>query len=139
MTADKGADHRADRRGGLSSSGHRRRRLGRRGEELAVAFLEGRGCRVLARNYRCRLGEVDLVARDGETLVFVEVKTRRSLAFGGPGEAVGAAKKARLVRVARHYLYRHGLTNVPCRFDVVAVTAAGEELRAEWIRDAFRP
>lgn len=97
------------------------RPLGQAGEDAAVRFLERRGFEILARNLRSRLGEIDLIARDGPTLVFVEVKARR----GSPGEppqtGVTARKRARLARLALDYLARRWLSDLACRFDVVAV------------------
>ncbi|MBC7105406.1 MAG: YraN family protein [Firmicutes bacterium] len=94
---------------------------GRRGEEEAAAYLARRGYEIVARNYRCPWGEVDIVAREGGTLVFVEVRSRTSLAFGLPEESVDRRKRARLRRAARHYLYSRGGPADGCRFDVVAL------------------
>lgn len=116
-----------------------RRDLARKGEEAAAAWAGARGWRVLERNYRCRLGEIDLIARDGDTVVFVEVKARRGSGFGEPGEAVDGRKRARLGRVARHFLLARGLWGAPCRFDVAAVRVDRRgEAAVEWISDAFR-
>ena len=95
------------------------------GEELAVAELERRGYAILARRYRTRAGEIDIIARDGETTVFVEVKARVSDEFGSAAEAVTAWKQRRLSRMASDYLARSGLGCGPCRFDVVAIDGAG--------------
>lgn len=105
--------------------------LGRWGEDLAVAHLEAAGYEVLARNWRCRDGELDVVARCGQTLCFVEVKTRSSAAFGLPAEAVGPQKVARMRRLAGRWLTENrtgGWSGL--RFDVIAVlrTASGPEL-----------
>lgn len=94
---------------------------GRSGEDLACAFLERRGYEVLARNYRCRHGEVDIVARRSGTTVFVEVKERRGGAFGSALEAVTGAKMRRVARAAREYAARNGLSESPLRFDVIAI------------------
>ena len=103
-------------------------------EALAAAFLQGRGLTILVRNYRCRLGEIDLVARDGGTTVFVEVRARASSAFGGAAASITPAKRAKLIRAARHYLSR--LRGDPqCRFDALLIE--GDPPRIEWIRDAF--
>jgi putative endonuclease len=102
-------------------------------EEIACRYLEGQGLRLLARNHRCRHGEIDLVMRDAETLVFVEVRYRRSQAFGGAAQSVDAHKQRRLVSAAGHYLQIHP-THLPCRFDVLAI-GAGD--RIDWIRHAF--
>ncbi|MGH2347211.1 MAG: YraN family protein [Chloroflexota bacterium] len=99
---------------------HARRRLGDVGEELAARFLAERGYVTLTRNYRCAAGEIDLVCRDGETLAFVEVKTRRGSTFGMPEEAVTARKLARLEAAGQDYLQRLNCLD-SWRIDVVAV------------------
>jgi len=101
-----------------------RQTLGLAGEEVACAELVRRGYAILARRYRTRAGEVDLVARDGVTVVFVEVKTRTGDAYGGGAAAVTWQKRQRLARVAVEFLARSGQSNAPCRFDVVVVTPA---------------
>lgn len=113
-----------------------RQRAGDAAESAACARLEAAGCRILARNVRYREGEIDIVADDGGTLVFVEVRMRRSDDFGGAGGSVDRFKQQRLLRAARLYLHqRFGAAAVPpCRFDVI--TADGDGLR-DWIRDAF--
>lgn len=103
-----------------------RRSVGRRGEEEAVRFLEKSGLVILDRNVRSRLGEIDLVARDGATLVFVEVKARRQREGDPPQAAVTGEKQRRLGRLAQHYLKWKGLGEVRCRFDVVAITVDDE-------------
>lgn len=111
--------------------------MNRRGvaaETLAASFLLAQGLVIAHRNYHCRFGEIDLIARDGNTLVFVEVRQRRSEHFGGAAESITAAKRARLLAAARHFLARQ--RNVPpCRFDAVLIR--GQEQRIEWIRNAF--
>jgi putative endonuclease len=121
------------------SAGDGRVRLGRRAEEWAARLLERRGFAILDRRYRTRAGEIDLVARDGGTIVFIEVKARGSTRCGLPAEAVNHRKRLRMARVAAHYLARTGSTETPCRFDVVEVilTAAGRPT-ARIIRDAFQ-
>jgi putative endonuclease len=98
-----------------------RQTLGKIGEDLACKELERRGYAILTRRYRRRVGELDIVARDGGTLVFVEVKTRDSLEFGSGGEAITALKRRRMAVVADEYLVSHRLTGCACRFDVVAI------------------
>jgi len=117
-----------------------RRVLGDRGEEAAARYLAGRGFTILERNLRSRGGELDLVVRDGRTVVFVEVKARREGAGDPPQAAVDARKQARLARLALAYLARHRLGDAACRFDVVAVTVdrAGAVRRIEHFPDAFR-
>ena len=107
---------------------------GAEAEAMAAAFLERKGLRVLARNYRCRLGEIDLVVRDGDTTVFVEVRQRASQAFGGAAASITAKKRGRLVRAARHYLSRLPTTPA-CRFDALLIE--GDPPRIDWIRNAF--
>ncbi len=94
------------------------RLLGDRGERAAARFLRRRGLRVLARGYRTKLGEIDLIARDGDTLVFVEVKARRQ---GVPAEAVTPEKQRRITLAALHFLRKYDLLEVRSRFDVVAI------------------
>ncbi len=102
-----------------------RSQLGAQGERIAAAYLSGRGHVVLAANYRTRYGEVDLVTRSGDSIVFVEVRTRRSLSFGTPEESVTDRKRARLVAAAQQYLQDHGLEHLPWRIDLVAILARG--------------
>ena len=111
------------------------RAVGGRYERLAAEHLTRIGFRVLARNYTCRGGELDLVCDDGGTLVFVEVRARASASHGAPEETVGALKQRRLVLAAQHYLAKHDLEEAACRFDVVAITV--EDGRVEHVRDAF--
>lgn len=96
--------------------------MGAAGEELAAAWYRAAGYQVLDRNWRCRDGELDLVCRSGGTVVFCEVKTRRSAVFGTPEEAVTAAKRHRVHRLALRWLAEHSVTAADLRFDVVAVT-----------------
>ena len=93
---------------------------------MAVRELEQRGYAILARRYRTRYGEIDIVARDGGITVFVEVKARATTEFGSAAEAVTPWKQRRLSRMALDYIARHGLDLQPCRFDVVAIDGAGE-------------
>jgi putative endonuclease len=107
---------------------------GARAETLAATYLKARGLRLLARNFRVRGGEIDLVAQEGGATVFVEVRLRRSSRFGGAAESITAAKRRRLILAARHWLLEHGET--PCRFDCILLNRL--ELSAiEWIRHAF--
>ena len=104
-------------------------------EDAAAAWLESRGLTILERNFRSRFGEIDIVARSGATLVFVEVRSRKSDVFGGAAASITASKQRRLLTTARHYLARHR-ADCACRFDVVLLT--GMPPRIEWIADAFR-
>ena len=117
---------------------HTRLALGKQGEDLACRELRRRGYAILARRYRTRFGEIDIIARDGDTLVFVEVKTRRHAGFGGPVAAVNFTKQRRLVNMARSYLMGVDPPEPPCRFDVVGVTmAAGHRPVVDVVVDAF--
>jgi len=111
---------------------------GRLGEDMAHRYLRGRGCTVVARNYRppSGHGEIDLVVWDGEKLVFVEVKTRETSDFGEPDRAVDAEKQFHLIRAARDYARRAGVEWQHVRFDVLTVVLSPR--RIEWLRDAFR-
>jgi putative endonuclease len=112
--------------------------LGETGENLAVSELTARGYAILERRYRTRHGEIDIVARDGETTVFVEVKARASREFGTAAEAVTPWKQRRLGSMAMDYLARHRLLERPCRFDVVAVDGAGAGATLTVYRSAFQ-
>ncbi len=111
---------------------------GRRAEALALGYLRSQGLRLIARNYRCRAGEADLVMRQSGTLVFVEVRSRASSAFVIAKETVDWRKQQRLVRVAGFFLReRPEFADRPVRFDVVSVTRPNYRANLEWIRNAF--
>jgi len=113
-----------------------RQRLGGVAEERAAQHLRAAGLRLLHRNYRCRMGELDLVAREGDTLVIVEVRLRSSSRFGGAAASITHAKRRRIVRATRHLLARYpSLQKWPVRFDAVLVGAPGGPI--EWLRGAF--
>jgi putative endonuclease len=114
-----------------------RQTLGKIGEDLACRALEQRGYAILARRYRRRRGELDIIARDGRDVVFVEVKAREGGAFGEAAEAVSALKRQRMMRLALDYLARHHLTECPCRFDVVSIQIGPGEPAIEVYRNAF--
>ena len=115
-----------------------RQSLGKLGENLACAALAERGYAILARRYRTRLGEIDIVARDGQTIVFVEVKARAGDDFGGAAAAVTGWKQRRLTLMALDFVARHRLEDRPCRFDVVTVDMCdGQPPRVEIFENAF--
>ena len=114
-----------------------RQGLGRRGEALAAAYLEKAGYRILARNYRTKGAELDIIARRREELVFVEVKSRNNAAFGSPFEAVTAAKQRKIAQAAQEYLVREKLAGQAARFDVVAVSFVGGNPEIEHLPNAF--
>jgi putative endonuclease len=108
-------------------------RTGQLAEDQAARFLEDKQLTVVARNHRCRGGEIDLICQDGQTLVFVEVRLRRNGNFGGAAASITPVKQGRIVRAARHYLLTKGKSDCDCRFDCVLLDGKG----IEWIRDAF--
>ena len=114
-----------------------RQTLGKIGEDLAVAELERRGYVVLERRLRRRAGELDIVARDGGTVVFVEVKTREGRDFGDASEAVTARKRRRMTQLALDYLARHRQTECACRFDVVSIHMENELPVIQLFQNAF--
>jgi putative endonuclease len=108
-------------------------------ESAAAAHLRGAGLAEVARNVRCRHGEIDLVMRDGRVVVFAEVRYRRRAEFGGAAGSVDGRKQARLAAAARWYLAQHpALAREACRFDVIAITGDAP-YRIDWLRDAFQP
>jgi putative endonuclease len=111
--------------------------LGRQGELLAREYLKKLGYQVVAENFRTRRGEIDLIARHGKTMVFIEVKTRSAHTHGHPFEAVTSRKQAQLGRVAQEYLSREGGGDQLARFDVVGVTITSAETRIELVENAF--
>ncbi len=113
------------------------RQQGRAAEKHARHYLEARGLALVACNYRCRGGEIDLVMRDGDCLVFVEVRLRRTARYGSGAESVDRRKQQKLIHTARHYLQTQGAGNRPARFDVVALSGQGSQLEVQWIRNAF--
>ena len=126
----------AKHRGGSPGVGERRAALGRRGERLAADYLERAGMMIVERNYRCRVGEVDLIALDGDTIVFVEVKLRRG--DFEPSEAVDARKQGHIARAAFDFMLRRGLMTSPARFDVVAICMTGpSNWQCHHLADAF--
>jgi putative endonuclease len=114
--------------------------LGRQGEEAAVEFLKSHGYKIVQRNYKNKLGEMDIVAKDGKTLCFIEVKTRTNLNFGYPQEAVTRQKQKKLNRVALSYLKQYNLLNFPARFDIASVMFNNQnKAEIEIIKNAFSP
>ena len=114
-----------------------KKRLGARGEDTAAKHLAEQGYGILARNYRKRSGEVDIIAQIEDMLVFVEVKTRRSSRFGSPAEAVDLKKRRRICSAALHYVSENKAGDLPARFDVIEVFAKNDGLRVRHIINAF--
>ena len=115
----------------------RRISFGKRGEDLACEELQRCGYEILDRRFRTRCGELDIVARDGDVIVFVEVKARSDRSFGDPFEAVTWQKRRRLSQMAVLYLFQRHLAGVPCRFDVVSVLESSKDVKVEVLHHAF--
>lgn len=113
-----------------------RKLFGQWGEDAASLHLKKQGMKIVERNYRNRIGEIDIIAKDGETLVFIEVKSRKSRAFGEPTEAVTVRKQQQILRVAQAYLVKHGGIDRAVRFDVVSIVS-GKQLTVEHVKNAF--
>lgn len=111
--------------------------IGKRGELLAVDFLKKNGYKILENNFRCRYGEIDIIAMEGKGIAFVEVKTKTNDAFGPPKTAVDLRKQRQLSKAALAYLTQNKLTNHPARFDVVGVTIRENKKEIELIKSAF--
>jgi putative endonuclease len=115
-----------------------RKTIGFKGEEQAQNYLRNRGLVHVESNYLCKIGEIDLVMRDGDTLVFVEVRQRKNNLYGSPLETVSAAKKHKLRRTAEHFLLvRKVPTHQALRFDVVGILGTGTDIRIDWVQNAF--
>ena len=111
---------------------------GRDAEQMALRHLEQHGLHLVTRNFRCTRGEIDLIMRQGDTLVFVEVRSRRNDTYGSGAESVDARKQAKLNAAAAIYLQQHAtLSSCPCRFDVIAISFASDPPQLDWIPDAF--
>lgn len=111
---------------------------GRHAEVIAAAELGKRGYKIIGSNYRCRGGEIDLIANEAGSIVFIEVRCKRTDTYGSPAESITASKIRKLILTAQHYLQENNLGDVACRFDVVeVVTAAGKLVVSDVIRDAF--
>ena len=115
----------------------RRLSLGKKGEDLAAEFLKRKGYRIRERNYRSPLGEIDIIALDGATIVFVEVKTRSDRSLGEPFESVTAKKQKQIIRTALYYLSKKRIRNNDARVDVVSILMGSKEPELELIRNAF--
>ena len=117
--------------------GYDRMRTGKKGEDIACSYLKSRGYRIVERNYKCPLGEIDIVARDGDAIVFVEVKSRKSEEFGDPQLAVGQKKQKKVSRISLTYLKDKNLYPCNARFDVVAIKMLPDGSTIELIQNAF--
>ena len=111
--------------------------FGDQGEEVAAQYLEKHGCRILERQFRTKVGEIDIIAEEDGVLLFVEVKTRRPTCFGEPAQAVGYAKQQRIFRTAFLYLQKRGLEERACRFDIIEVLVTGGSQTVRRYENAF--
>ena len=114
-----------------------RQLLGISGEQSVAKHLKKYGYKILVQNYRCKLGEIDIIARDGPDLVFIEVKTRSGTSYGSPAAAVNARKQRQICRTEQCYLAEHSLFDSPARFDVVSVLCDGSNHHIDHINNAF--
>ncbi len=114
-----------------------RKKLGQAGEQLAADFLKRKGYTIVQRNFRCAAGELDIIARDNDYLVFVEVKTRRNHNYGSPLEAVDFRKQRQICRTALCYLQKHSAEDQNIRFDIIAITITATKPLIEHITEAF--
>ena len=115
----------------------RQQEFGRKAEAIAVRQLKKAGYKIISKNYRTRIGEIDIIAKDGKTIVFVEVKARKTSRFGHPKQAVTYQKQRKISMVALEYLKSNGQTNSKARFDVVAMTGLSVNPKIEVIKNAF--
>jgi len=111
--------------------------LGKRGEEIAVSYLKGLKYKIIERNYKCKFGEVDIIADDRKTLSFIEVKTRSSLDYGHPYHVVNKRKQHQISKVALEYINKNDMHDIDARFDVLAVQVSPEGEKIELIKNAF--
>ena len=120
----------------------KKKELGAKGEEVAVSYLKSRGYRIVERNYRIRFGEIDIIAEQGDDLVFIEVKTRSGTLFGSPFESVTKQKQNQLSKVALEYISKQGFHDRPARFDVVGIelqkgSETFQDAAVELLQNAF--
>lgn len=113
--------------------------IGKIGENLACKYLKGEGYIIIGRNFRCRQGEIDIIAKDvnGKELVFIEVKTRTGFQYGRPAEAVDSCKQKNIYKCAEYYVFRNYINNVPIRLDVIEVFIKNTKVRINHIKQAF--
>ena len=116
-----------------------KQQTGQAAESKACDHLQQHGLQLIERNYHCRQGEIDLIMRDGNYTVFVEVRYRRNSGFGSAAESVDQRKQRKIISTASHYLQQHSkLAQQPARFDVVSISPQGKETNIDWIQDAFQ-
>lgn len=114
------------------------KQLGKTAEAFAQSYLIQQGLQLLAQNYQCRKGEIDLIMQEQDCIIFIEVRYRRNTAFGNSSESISLAKRHKIIATARYYLQQYQLyEKVPCRFDVIAIVEQNNEMQIEWIKHAF--
>lgn len=111
---------------------------GQQAEQLACEYLKKNGLRLVQQNYRCPMGEIDLIMKDKSMLVFIEVRYRKNTQYGSGAETVGTRKQRKLLHTAMHYLQRHASSKSTCRFDVVSIANENCAEDFQWIQDAFQ-
>ena len=116
---------------------NRKQKFGEKGEEIAVRHLKKQGYKIIETNYRTKLGEIDIIAKDKDTIVFAEVKTRRSVQFGNPKQAVTVQKQRKISMVALGYLKATGQSTARARFDVVGIISNRDSVQVEIVKNAF--
>ena len=114
-----------------------KKQRGNSGEEIASAYLENLGYKILVKNFQCRQGEIDIIALDNDEFVFVEVKTRTGIKYGEPKEAVQRTKQKHIKLVASYYLYMYSLNDIPVRFDVIEILINNSTYKLNHIKQAF--
>ncbi len=119
-------------------SGNAHLQTGQIAEQNALNFLQSRGLRLLQQNYRFKTGEIDIIMRDQDTLVFVEVRYRKSDRYGSGAESITIAKRRRIINTAKHFLMKKKYTEQPCRFDVISASGPTDDgMKLDWIKNAF--
>ena len=116
---------------------HKRISLGKRGEGIAISYLKSLKYKIIERNYKCKFGEIDIIAKDKKILTFIEVKTRSSLDYGHPFHGIKKRKQHQISKVALNYINKKNLNNTEARFDVVAIRISPEGETVELIKNAF--
>ncbi len=116
-----------------------RKQVGNRGESLAEDYIKRKGYKIIHRNYRCKLGEIDIIAKDGDTIVFIEVRTKQNENFGSPQDSVTSTKISKISKTALNFIQEKNLSGYSYRFDFIAITFSQGKPNIEHIENAFMP
>jgi putative endonuclease len=116
-----------------------RKQVGNKGESLAEDYIKRKGYKIIQRNYRCRLGEIDIIAKDGDTIVFIEVRTKQNENFGSPQDSVTSTKINKISKTALSFIQEKNLSGFSYRFDFIAITFSQGKPNIEHIENAFMP